>query len=218
MNASTPLSLGAALAMALVSLTACNRTAETDATPSSAESTAATETPATPGTDPAAAPATDPATGATPPAGAASPDGDALGVLAAINEHEVAAAMQAKSKGVKGKVLEYANMMETEHNKNLAETRGLDGKDGVMMNSASPDVTAQRSKGEAELAALGALEGDAYEKAYIDAMVKGHTDALAALDGKLIPAATVPAVKDHLTKTRGAVQHHLDAAKALQTK
>jgi len=212
MKALNPLTLSLALATALLSLTACKPKADADTTPAATEAAPATETPA-PATD---ATATTPAP-AQMPAPAAGPltDGDALGMLAAIDEHEVAAAMQARSKNVKGKVLDYANMMETDHNKNLADTRALDGKDGVMLAS-NADVVAMRSQGEAELAQLAALDGDAYEKAYVDAMVKGHTDALAALDAKLIPAAKVAAVKAHLSATRDAVQHHLDAAKALQ--
>ena len=52
-------------------------------------------------------------------------------------------------------------------------------------------------------------------KAYIDAMVKGHTEALAVLDNKLIPKATTQAVKDHLAATREHVAHHLERAESL---
>jgi putative membrane protein len=47
-------------------------------------------------------------------------------------------------------------------------------------------------------------------------MVQSHTDALAMLEGKLIPAATTPAVTAHLNETRDRVAQHLEQARSLQ--
>jgi putative membrane protein len=131
-------------------------------------------------------------------------------MLTAANEHEIAAADQAIAKKVTGDVLAFANMMKTEHGKNLAETGALGGA------TEGAKIAELRSKGEAELAALGARSGTQYEQAYIDAMVKGHTEVLAMLDGSLIPAATDAAVKAHFTATRAAVAKHLEEARKLQ--
>lgn len=136
----------------------------------------------------------------------------ALGLLGAVNEHEIAAARQAQDKGVTGDVLDYAKMMEKEHGDNLAKTRSL----GTL--SDAPDVQAMKDKGAKELQALDAASGKAYEKAYIDAMVKGHQEALDAIDAKMMPAATTDAVKQHLTETRTHVSAHLDKAKAIAAK
>ena len=144
-------------------------------------------------------------------AGAAPAERNALGVLNAINEHEIAAGQQALKKGVKGDVAEYAQMMIDQHTENREKTTSLNP------DPAAADAQAQQQKGQAELAALEATSGEAYSRAYIDAMVKGHTEALAALDGKLIPAASSPAVREHLTQTRGHVAEHLERAKALAT-
>lgn len=133
-----------------------------------------------------------------------------LGVLNAINEHEIAAGNQAIEKGVTAEVADYARMMIKEHSENRDKTATF-GPD--MQNG---DAMSQQQKGAAELAKLGKLSGDAYARAYVDAMIKGHTEALAALDGKLIPKATTQAVKDHLTVTREHVANHLERAKTLQ--
>lgn len=159
--------------------------------------------------DMAANPGTDPGTSAdadTTPA-----QRGALGVLNAINEHEIAAGQQALKKGVKGEVAEYAQMMIDQHTENHAKTSSFNP------DPAAADAQAQQQKGQAELAALEAKSADEYSRAYVDAMVKGHTEALAALDGKLIPAASSAAVRDHLTQTRGHVEKHLEQAKALAT-
>jgi putative membrane protein len=145
-----------------------------------------------------------------PPAGSLSDaDSEALGVVSAINQHEIAAAKQAQSHDLPPKVSTYAEMMVKDHTDNDAQIKAL----GEPRESAA--VTAQKSKGEAELAALGVHKDD-YAKAYVDGMVKGHTEALQALDEKLLPESQSVAVKDHLKKTRAAVVHHLDEAKSLQ--
>lgn len=153
--------------------------------------------------------ASEPAPG-TPGAGATS-QADALAMLIAVNEHEIAAADQALAKNVTGKVRAYAEMMKTDHSRNLADTTGLGGA-----ASTAPAVTGLRSKGENELRMLGAKSGKDYEQAYVEAMVKGHTEVLALIDGTLLPATTDANVRQHLTTTRTTVQRHLDEAKKLQ--
>jgi putative membrane protein len=176
-------------------------TATPDGTPTDTTTPATGATPATPSAD---------ATGATPAGSLAEPERGALGVLNAINEHEVAAGQQALSKNVPDDVAKFAQMMVDEHSRNRDQTNRFGP------NADDPKAAAQRDKGKAELEALGKQSGDAYAKAYVDAMVKGHTEALAALDNDLIPAATDPAVKTHLTDTRAAVAKHLETAKQLQ--
>lgn len=140
-------------------------------------------------------------------------EGEALMLLMAVNDHEIAAADQARAKKVDGATLDYANLMRDEHGKNQADTRKLAR---APAGAESDAVKAQKQKGAAELQTLSRLEGDAYEKAYIDAMVKGHTEVLAMLDARLIPAASTDPVRKHLTMTREHVAMHLERAKALQ--
>lgn len=141
--------------------------------------------------------------------GSAPAERAALGVLNAINDHEIAAGQQALKKGVKGDIADYARMMIDQHTENRGKTTSL------YPDAAAADAQAQQQKGESELSALEAKSGEDYSRAYVDAMVKGHTEALAALDGKLIPAASSPAVREHLTQTRGHVAEHLERAKTL---
>lgn len=167
--------------------------------------------------DPAAQPpgaTMDPATtgtvGVLDTANASEGEAAALGVLNAINEHEIAAGEQALAKGVTGDVADYARMMIDQHSENRTRTSAL-GAD-----AQAADAQAQRRKGEQELATLDQQEGEAYRKAYVDAMVKGHSEALTALDQQLIPAAGREEVRAHLSTTREAVARHLEQAHALQ--
>ena len=95
---------------------------------------------------------------------------------------------------------------------NLAETKRLTPSD-TAHNSAAAVV---KKDDDAMMAKLKPLEGKALEKAYIDAMVAGHTKVLGRVDNDLLPNASDARVKAHLQKTREAVSKHLEAAKALQ--
>lgn len=232
MNSKTPLALAAA-ALVLFATTACNRNQDanggTNNTPAASTDTAPNDT-------------MPPATTDTPPAagtGAVASQAEALTLLNAVNEHEIKAAEMAKSKNVTGPVLEYANMMQAEHGKNMSDTNALmqtagaanatgnagatagasatAGADATMAaNSAR--VTEQKAKAEAKRALLQGQNGEAFARAYIDAMVTDHAEALTMLDSMLIPAATDDAAKQHLQMTRGHIQQHLDKAKQIQGK
>ena len=135
---------------------------------------------------------------------------EALGTLSAINTSEIDAANLALQKQVQGGVRDYAVQMVKEHTDNNQK-----------LAKWSPDLSAaaakaQMSKGKTELAVLQKLEGKAFEAAYVSAMVEDHTDALAALDKQLIPAAKTAQVLAHLQTTRSHVAEHLAAAKTLQ--
>lgn len=198
----------------VVPLVACDRN-DPDDTPADTPAGADTAMPAGTPTDTTtpttgATPTTD-ATGTSPAAGTLSDaERGGLGVLNAINEHEIAAGQQALSKNVPDDVAKFAQMMVDEHSKNRDQTNRFGP------NADDAKATAQRDKGKTELDTLGKRSGDAYAKAYADAMVKGHTEALVTLDNDLIPAANDPAVKTHLTDTRAAVAKHLEEAKKLQ--
>jgi putative membrane protein len=65
------------------------------------------------------------------------------------------------------------------------------------------------------IAPLHKLNGKAFDHAYVQDMVAGHTAAL-ALYRKEAQAATNPALRSYAQDTLPALQKHLDAAKAIQ--
>lgn len=137
-------------------------------------------------------------------------EGAALGVLAAINTAEVEAGQLALRRNVEGPVREYAERMVAEHGRNNEQIQAWS------LDTAAPDAQVQAEKGRAELSRLEVLEGAEFARAYVEAMVTGHEDALRALDERLIPAAQRPEVRQHLETTRGHVAAHLEAARQLQ--
>ncbi len=60
------------------------------------------------------------------------------------------------------------------------------------------------------------LDGKEFETAYLDGMIKGHTELLDMIDNKLLKTVKNDALKAHLTETRGHVAMHLEQAKKLK--
>ena len=153
-------------------------------------------------------PAPRPAAMAAPASGLTQ--AQALGVLSAVNQSEIAAGQLAEKKIASGPVHDYAAHMVKEHTDNDRKAQAWSPD----RNAAA--AKAQSAKGKQELAKLSGLEDDAFRNAYVKAMVKDHSEALDALDHKLIRAAKDAAVRAFLQETRTHVAAHLAAAQQLQ--
>lgn len=199
--------------MAAAQLTACHRDAD-----ESRPAPPAAQSPSTEATG-AGTTASDTHTGAdTPPAAPTPPPapGVSLALVAAIDEHEIAAAEQARRKKVSGAMLEYANLLHREHEDNLQQLRALTQGAGAIEPQSTAEVHALQTKAATQLAALEGKSGKDYGAAYVEAMVNGHTDALELLETRLIPAAQEEPLRNFLINTRDHVAMHLDRAKELQ--
>ena|ERR1041385_6144175 len=143
-----------------------------------------------------------------------NPDGEVLGLIQAIDSNEIKAAQEAKDKNLDRKVADYAKMMEKEHSKNLDRDEKLAQKTNIQ-----PVETAQvqnlRTQGADELSRLSPLQGAQFATAYIAAMVKDHSDALALIDAQKDSVQNKD-LKKHVTATRDHVAKHLDEAKKIQ--
>ena len=142
-------------------------------------------------------------------------EGEILAFLAALNQHEIDAAAAAKSKELSAQVSEYAMMMSNHHSSNLEKTLAL-GDSINIEPQETESIKEFKKKGNEELAKLTAMEGKGFEAAYLDAMIKGHTDALVWIDTKLTASAKNEALKAHLDETRMQIAMHLEEAKKLR--
>ncbi|MDB5048767.1 MAG: hypothetical protein JWO30_1838 [Fibrobacteres bacterium] len=183
---------------------------------------------AAPASTPAAAPAPEqtPATGAdkTAAPAAQSPtaaemkmtDPEILAYVIAVDDNEINAAKAAQKKKVSPEVKSFAKMLQTEHDMNKVATKKL-AKDLKLKVKDTKGTDGLRTKGKQELTNLKALNGEEFSKAYVEAMAKGHTEALDLIDNQLIPSAQTAEVKAHLADTRTHVAAHLEQAKRLQS-
>lgn len=142
-------------------------------------------------------------------------DAEVLSFVIAVDVNEILAASEAQKKKVSGAVMDYAKMLHTAHGTNMAKTIKL-GQSIKVTPSDTKAVDALKKKGAGELAMLIPLNGKEFEVAYLDAMIKGHTEVLAMIDDKLLKTAKNSALKSHLTETRGHVAMHLEQAKKLK--
>ncbi len=147
--------------------------------------------------------------------GSRTADAEALAMITAIDLNQVVAAAEAQKKKVSRPVMDYARMLHQAHGANMVKGLEL----GVKIGVTPVDTVAVgklKSKGTGELAALVALDGEAFERSYLAAMVKGHTEVMGMIDGQLLKAASNDALKQHLTETRKHVAAHLAKSTQLQ--
>jgi len=142
-------------------------------------------------------------------------DAEILATVVMVDRNEITAASEAQARKLSRPVMDYAKMLNQHHGMSIADTLKVGQQIGTTP-VITPKVDDISKKGGKVLATLVPLDGEEFERAYIDAMVTDHTEVLGMLDNQLIKMAKHEAVKAHLTKTRAAVADHLAKAKALQ--
>lgn len=145
-----------------------------------------------------------------------SKDGEIIATLIVINEHEIAAANEATKRNINPTVKKYAEMLKEDHEKNLQDTQELSKKIAVLPVETET-VIVMKEQGQEGLNKLKALNDQQFEVAYIQAMIKGHQEALDKLKAGIRNAKN-PELKAHLRKTSGTVANHLQMAKAINDK
>ncbi|WP_131780994.1 DUF4142 domain-containing protein [Legionella gresilensis] len=144
-------------------------------------------------------------------------DGQILGILVVLNQNEVSSAdLVTKKKDVNPSVKKYAKMLAKEHAKNLRETMKLSRIIGAPIQNDTANNLKQ--KGQDELNTLNPLTGAALNKAYIDAMIQDHQQAIQLFDNDLLPSVSNKKLKNHLTQTRKHLVKHLEEAQQIQKK
>lgn len=191
----------------------------TDTTGTSTTSTSATDTSATTSTtDTSGTSGTSATAGTTTGAtgGTASPLNDAdkttVTKIAQANMAEIQAGQMAAQKATSAEVKSFANQMVSDHGKAGDELKQLATNKGVSL----PTETDAEHKAAADKLTKTAA-GLAFDKAYMEQMVKDHEKAAAAFE-KTSKDAKDPDLKNWATKTLPTIQNHLKMAKELAPK
>ena len=142
-------------------------------------------------------------------------DAEVLAFLAAVDVNEIVAASEAQRKKISEPVMNYAKMLHMQHGDHMGKTLML-GQSIKITPSDTKAVDAVKVKGAGELAMLMPLDGKDFEMAYVDAMIKGHTEVLDMIDNKLMKNAKNDMLKTHLTETRKHIAMHLEEGKKLK--
>ena len=129
--------------------------------------------------------------------------------LAGVAMAEVELGKLAKEKASSREVKAFGQRMIDDHQKAGDELKGIAQRKNFSWPAAlPPDAVALKDK-------LSKLSGAAFDRAYIDEMVKGHTEVLAEVK-KEAQSASDPDVKAWATKASSSVQAHLTHAQDQQ--
>lgn len=142
-------------------------------------------------------------------------DGELLGFIAAADELEVVSAITAGSKKMSADAANFSQMLHEAHGAHLVETLELGTRIGVTpLETATID--AFRKKNVGALADMVPLDGEDFERDYLAAKIKGHTEMIEMIDTKLLGDARSDDVRQHVQATRDHLAAHLEQAKTLR--
>ncbi len=142
-------------------------------------------------------------------------DGELLGFIAAADELEVVSAITAGSKKMSSEAANFSQMLHEAHGAHLVETLELGTRIGVTPLETAK-IDAFRKKNAGALADLVPLDGEDFERGYIGAKVKGHTELIEMIDSNVMGEARGDEVRQHIQATRAHLVAHLEQAKALK--
>ncbi len=127
-----------------------------------------------------------------------------------IGNFEVLASQLAKTNASSAEVKKLAEMIAADHSKANAELKNTAGKKKISL----PVGLSEKHQGKYN--DLAKLKGHEFDKAYTEAMVKGHKDAIDKFekqsekgndaDLRTWAAAKLPVLRQHLTMAENAVQ------------
>jgi putative membrane protein len=141
-------------------------------------------------------------------------DADVAAVLRTVNQGELDEAQLALAKSKSADVRRFAQHMATDHREMLTKDKALLSRIHV---TPSDNVVSQQLKtdGRQELTTLQGDTGRDFDRAYMDAQVKGHHHALALID-EMLPSVENGDYKTAIQGARGKVEHHLQEAERIQ--
>jgi putative membrane protein len=149
------------------------------------------------------------------PAAPAPNDAQIAGIVVAANTVDINAGKLAKSKAHNKDVKAFGQRMITDHTGVNKQATALVKKLKVKPEESDTSKSLKED-GTAMVKKLKGLKGAAFDKAYIDNEVTYHQTVLDTIDNTLIPNAKNAELKDLLTKTRPAIDAHLQQAKKVQ--
>ncbi len=151
------------------------------------------------------------------PVGAATPEeqSEQLALLNAINEHEIDAAKEAKSRDLPAPVAQYAQTMIDAHQQNITDTEDLAEQVDIDINETEA-VKAFKEQNEAKLDSLKEIDDDGqFAARYTQGVIAAHEETIEQLDNFI--RNSDGEVKEHFTQTRAHVNAHLQQAQKLNT-
>lgn len=154
------------------------------------------------------------ATAAAAGLGAGPGDAEAFATIIAIDSVGIVHADLAMTKKLSDPVLAFVQDIRGDFADDADDIADI-AKDLGVDAASTPGVRALESEGDETVRKLDELDGAEFEKAYLTAMISGHTNALATMD-RLTRLDLSDGVKAHLREMREHFEKHLIRGKALR--
>jgi len=147
----------------------------------------------------------------TPPS-----DPQIVGIVVTANQIDIDASQLALEKAKSQQVRDFAQQMVTDHTALQKSVANLGAKLNVKPED-SDTSRALKSQAKGTTAKLTALEGAAFDKAYLDNEVTFHQAVINATSSVLIPNAKNAELKSALESAAPLFEGHLEHARKLQS-
>lgn len=148
-------------------------------------------------------------------AAAALSDPQIAAIVVAANQVDIDAGQLALKKSKNEEVKKFAQQMVTDHS--AVNKAAVDLVTKLKVTPEETDASRGLSSGGKDTRAkLEALDGDAFDRAYVDNEVAYHKAVIGVLDSQLIPSATNPELKSTLVGVKPAFDAHLKHAEQVQ--
>jgi putative membrane protein len=141
-------------------------------------------------------------------------DAQLAAVLQAVNQGEIQQGQAAATRASAVAVKRFASHMVAAHRTMLGHQTAILSR--AQITPSDNAVSNQlKSDAHAQLASLQAMRGREFDRAYVDAQVSGHSQALELLD-RIIPNLRNSELKNDVESARPRVEEHLREAERLQ--
>ena len=158
---------------------------------------------------------TEPAATPTPPASGLN-DSQIAAIVVAANQVDIDAGQLAIKKAKNPEVKKFAERMVVDHT--AVNKAAVELVTKLNVTPAETDASKSLTSGGAEARAkLEKLEGDAFDRAYVDNEVAYHEAVIKVLDSQLITSATNAELKAALVGAKPAFDAHLQHAKQIRS-
>ena len=137
-----------------------------------------------------------------------------VAIFDAANTADIETGRLAATRGASKQVRDFGAMLARDHAQVRQQGRDLAAKLGVTPTPPSPDQGAKDHA--AAMKRLGALEGEAFDRAFLAHEVAFHRAVIDAVQGTLLPAIRNDEVKALVVKIAPAFQAHMLAAQNLE--
>ncbi len=143
-------------------------------------------------------------------------DAQIAGIVQAACQVEIGYAQLAMTKSQNKEVRDHAQQMITDHSALQRSMTDLNGR--LNLTPADSDTSSTlRAQSEDVSAKLNALNGSAFDKAYIDVEVATHQAIIATVSTVLVPNAQNTELKNALQGASPVMRGHLERARSLQS-